>query len=103
MYVHEHLCVHFCVHVFITVLDKGFCSKAPPSCSAQHPFVTDFNERSVRIQIKEQIDRMKRKKTSDEFDYSGSDEEGGSLDPPTIKKQGDGRLGWGGKSPFMTI
>ncbi len=28
----------------------------------QHPFVNDFNERQVRIQIKDQIDRMKRKK-----------------------------------------
>ena len=32
-----------------------------PHCP-QHPFVNDFNERQVRIQIKDQIDRMKRKK-----------------------------------------
>ena len=31
-------------------------------CCLQHPFVNDFNERQVRIQIKDQIDRMKRKK-----------------------------------------
>ena len=54
--------------------------------------MTDFSERQVRIQIKDQIDRMKRKKISDEFEYSGSDEEGGSLDPPTVKKHGDGEL-----------
>lgn len=58
----------------------------PPSL--QHPFITDFNERSVRLQIKDQIDRMKRKKLTDVYDLSGSDEEGGSLDPPTIKKPG---------------
>ena len=61
------------------------------SPSIQHPFITDFNERQVRIQIKDQIDRMKRKKSSDEYEYSGSDEEGGSLDPPTVRKQGDGQ------------
>lgn len=56
----------------------------------------------MRIQIKDQIDRMKRKKISDEYEYSGSDEEGGSLDPPTVRKQGDGQCwvglvsqGWG--------
>ncbi len=53
--------------------------------------MTDFNERQVRIQIKDQIDRMKRKKISDEYEYSGSDEEGGSLDLPTVKKHGDGQ------------
>lgn len=53
--------------------------------------MTDFNERQVRIQIKDQIDRMKRKKIADEYEYSGSDEEGGSLDMPTVKK-GDGGL-----------
>ena len=34
---------------------------------------------------------MKRKKLTDVYDMSGSDEEGGSLDPPTIKKPGGGR------------
>ena len=58
----------------------------------QHPFVTEFTERQVRIQIKDQIDRMKRKKIADEYEYSGSDEEGGSLDPPTVKKHGDGEM-----------
>ena len=62
-------------------------SHAIPS-SIQHPLITDLNDRSVRIQIKDQIDRMKRKKLTDEYEYSGSDEEGGSLDPPTVKKQG---------------
>ena len=42
----------------------------------------------MRIQIKDQIDRMKRKKLTDVYDMSGSDEEGGSLDLPTIKKPG---------------
>ena len=32
---------------------------------------------------------MKRKKLTEEYEYSGSDEEAGSLDPPTIKKQGN--------------
>ena len=50
--------------------------------------ITDLNERSVRIQMKDQIDRMKRKKLTDVYDMSGSDEEGGSLDPPTVRKNG---------------
>ena len=54
--------------------------------------MTEFNERNVRIQIKDQIDRMKRKKLSDDYEFSGSDEEGSSLDPPTIKKQGAGEI-----------
>ena len=49
--------------------------------------MNDFNERAVRIQIKDQIDRMKRRKVEDEFYYSGSDEGEGSLEQPTIKKQ----------------
>ena len=60
-----------------------------PPPALQHPLITDLNERSVRIQIKDQIDRMKRKKLTDVYDMSGSDEEGGSLDPPTIRKQGE--------------
>ena len=57
----------------------------------QHPFTVEFVERQVRIQIKDQIDRMKRRKV-DEYEYSGSDEEsgGGSLDHPTIKKSDEG-------------
>ena len=54
----------------------------------QHPLITELPERNVRIQIKDQIDRMRRKKLTEEYEYSGSDEEPGSLDPPTIKKQG---------------
>ena len=60
----------------------------------QHPFVTEFNDRSVRISIREQIDRMKRKKTSEDYEYSGSDEDP-SLEQPTIKKHG-GAAGQGG-------
>ena len=56
----------------------------------QHPFVTDFSDRQVRIQIKDQIDRMKRKKQLDEYEWSGSEDEGSSLDPPTVKKHGEG-------------
>ena len=58
----------------------------------QHPFSVEFVERQVRVQIKDQIDRMKRRKV-DEYEYSGSDEEGsggGSLDHPTIKKSDEG-------------
>lgn len=54
----------------------------------KHPFSVEFVERQVRVQIKDQIDRMKRRNV-DEYEYSGSDEEGsggGSLDHPTIKK-----------------
>ena len=62
-----------------------------PLGSAQHPFTVEFVERQVRIQIKDQIDRMKRRKV-DEYEYSGSDEGsgGGSLDHPTIKKSDEG-------------
>lgn len=52
--------------------------------------MTEFHERSIRIQIKDQIDRMKFKKQSGDYEYSGSDEEGSSLDPPTIRKQKEG-------------
>ena len=52
--------------------------------------MTDFSDRQVRIQIKDQIDRMKRKKQLDEYEWSGSEDEGGSLDPPTVKKHGEG-------------
>lgn len=78
---------------FISFIDQCLTkdtTKRPTSDELlRHPFITDFNERQVRIQIKDQIDRMKRKKISDEYEYSGSDEEGGSLDPPTVRKQGD--------------
>ena len=60
----------------------------------QHPFVTDFSDRQVRIQIKDQIDRMKRKKQLDEYEWSGSEDEGSSLDPPTVKKHGEGVCVW---------
>ena len=55
---------------------------------SQHPFVTEFNERVVRIQMKDQIDIMKRKKISPSEQYSSGEGEGDSLDPPTIKKPG---------------
>lgn len=57
-------------------------------CFDQHPFVSEFNERLARVQIKDQIDRMKRKKITDEYEWSGSDEGGDSLEQPTIKKGG---------------
>lgn len=58
---------------------------------SQHPFVTEFNERVVRIQMKDQIDIMKRKKISPSEQYSSGEGEGDSLDPPTIKKPGGKR------------
>ncbi len=67
------------------------------SLSLQHPFVTEFNERGVRISLREQIDRMKRKKASDDDEYSGSEEDP-SLEQPTIKKHGAGG-GGGALSP----
>jgi hypothetical protein len=36
---------------------------------------------------------MRRKKLTDVYDMSGSDEEGGSLDPPTIRKPGGEAVG----------
>ena len=64
----------------------------------------------MRIQIKDQIDRMKRKKLTDVYDMSGSDEEGGSLDPPTIRKPGGeflfgqrGKIAKGGFLPYKEI
>ena len=50
--------------------------------------MTEFNERSVRVQIRDQLDRMKREVRY--IDEPLSDEEGGSLDPPTVRKQGEG-------------
>ena len=50
--------------------------------------MTDFNERVVRIQLKDQIDIMKRKKIALTEQYSSGEGEGDSLDPPTIKKPG---------------
>jgi len=64
----------------------------------QHPFVTEFNERSVRISIREQIDRMKRKKASDDYEYSGSEEDP-SLEQPTIRRQGEAAASGGALSP----
>ena len=63
------------------------CVKSGVMCSLQHPFVTEFNERAVRVQMKDQLDRMKREIRY--FDDPLSDEEGGSLDPPTVKKHGE--------------
>ena len=49
--------------------------------------MTEFNERAVRIQVRDQLDRVKREVQI--FDEQLSDEEGGSLEIPTIKKGGD--------------
>lgn len=49
--------------------------------------MTEFNERAVRVQVKDQLDRVKREVRH--FEEPLSDEEGGSLDPPTVKKHGD--------------
>jgi hypothetical protein len=51
-----------------------------------HPFVNDFNERQVRIQIKDQIDRMKSKKAQG-LDYTlGCDSED---EDPTVNPRLD--------------
>ena len=60
------------------------------SCD-QHPLVNDFPERQVRIQMKEQIDRMKRRKILVDDEFVASDE-GDSLEQPTIKKNVDGGI-----------
>ncbi len=65
----------------------------------QHPFVTEFNERGCRVSLREQIDRMKRKKASDDYEYSGSEEDP-SLEQPTIRRHGaGGATGGGALSP----
>lgn len=56
----------------------------------------------MRIQVKDQIDRMRRKKLTDVYDMSGSDEEGGSLDPPTIRKPG-GKAGLEGRKESVKL
>ncbi len=51
------------------------------------------------MSLREQIDRMKRKKASDDYEYSGSEEDP-SLEQPTIKKHGaGGATGGGALSP----
>ncbi|XP_065888960.1 serine/threonine-protein kinase mig-15-like isoform X2 [Dysidea avara] len=71
---------------FIQFTDQCLTKNTPQRPTSdnllRHPFVTEFSERQVRIQIKEQIDRMKRKKASETagYVYSGSEDEG----DPTI-------------------
>ena len=72
----------------VSSLYTSFSSLSHSHKCTQHSFVTDFNERVVRIQLKDQIDIMKRKKIAPTEQYSSGEGEGDSLDPPTIKKPG---------------
>ena len=85
IYTHELICTILSHSPLSISLPPSF---PPRSTLLQHPFVTEFNERLVRIQMKDQIDIMKRKKISPTEQYSSGEGEGDSLDPPTIKKPG---------------
>ncbi|CAL9698447.1 unnamed protein product [Knipowitschia caucasica] len=65
-------------------LVKNYTQRPPTEQLLKHPFIRDQpNERQVRIQLKDHIDRTKKKrgeKDETEYEYSGSEEE--DEDPP---------------------
>ncbi|KAJ0062561.1 hypothetical protein NL108_017099, partial [Boleophthalmus pectinirostris] len=65
-------------------LVKNYTQRPPTDQLLKHPFIRDQpNERQVRIQLKDHIDRTKKKrgeKDETEYEYSGSEEE--DEDPP---------------------
>ncbi|KAK1876658.1 TRAF2 and NCK-interacting protein kinase [Dissostichus eleginoides] len=65
-------------------LVKNYTQRPPTEQLLKHPFIRDQpNERQVRIQLKDHIDRTKKKrgeKDETEYEYSGSEEE--EEDPP---------------------
>ncbi|XP_053714141.1 mitogen-activated protein kinase kinase kinase kinase 4-like isoform X8 [Synchiropus splendidus] len=65
-------------------LVKNYTQRPPTDQLLKHPFIRDQpNERQVRIQLKDHIDRTKKKrgeKDETEYEYSGSEEE--EEDPP---------------------
>ncbi|XP_028279476.1 mitogen-activated protein kinase kinase kinase kinase 4-like isoform X3 [Parambassis ranga] len=65
-------------------LVKNYMQRPPTEQLLKHPFIRDQpNERQVRIQLKDHIDRTKKKrgeKDETEYEYSGSEEE--EEDPP---------------------
>ncbi|CAL8308511.1 unnamed protein product [Merluccius merluccius] len=60
-------------------LVKNYTQRPPTEQLLKHPFIRDQpNERQVRIQLKDHIDRTKKKRgerDETEYEYSGSDEE----------------------------
>ncbi|XP_062259076.1 mitogen-activated protein kinase kinase kinase kinase 4-like isoform X2 [Platichthys flesus] len=60
-------------------LVKNYTQRPPTETLLKHPFIRDQpNERQVRIQLKDHIDRTKKKrgeKDETEYEYSGSEEE----------------------------
>ncbi|XP_049325350.1 mitogen-activated protein kinase kinase kinase kinase 4 isoform X5 [Astyanax mexicanus] len=60
-------------------LVKNYTQRPPTDQLLKHPFIRDQpNERQVRIQLKDQIDRTRKKrgeKDETEYEYSGSEEE----------------------------
>ncbi|KAL0963695.1 hypothetical protein UPYG_G00309680 [Umbra pygmaea] len=60
-------------------LVKNYTQRSPTDQLLKHPFIRDQpNERQVRIQLKDHIDRTKKKrgeKDETEYEYSGSEEE----------------------------
>ncbi|KAM6945628.1 mitogen-activated protein kinase kinase kinase kinase 4-like isoform 1-T1 [Aplochiton taeniatus] len=65
-------------------LVKNYTQRPPTEQLLKHPYIRDQpNERQVRIQLKDHIDRTKKKrgeKDETEYEYSGSEEE--EEDPP---------------------
>ncbi|XP_078787900.1 mitogen-activated protein kinase kinase kinase kinase 4 isoform X13 [Oryzias latipes] len=65
-------------------LVKNYMQRPPTDQLLKHPFIRDQpNERQVRIQLKDHIDRTKKKrgeKDETEYEYSGSEDE--EEDPP---------------------
>ncbi|XP_027861976.1 traf2 and NCK-interacting protein kinase isoform X9 [Xiphophorus couchianus] len=65
-------------------LVKNYTQRPPTEQLLKHPFIRDQpNERQVRIQLKDHIDRTKKKrgeKDETEYEYSGSEDE--EEDPP---------------------
>nr|XP_009862190.1 misshapen-like kinase 1 isoform X1 [Ciona intestinalis] len=63
-------------------LIKNYHQRSNTDSLLRHPFIKDQpNERQVKIQLKDHIDRTKRKKIGDtEYEYSGSEDE--TEDPP---------------------
>ncbi|XP_038133845.1 mitogen-activated protein kinase kinase kinase kinase 4-like isoform X1 [Cyprinodon tularosa] len=65
-------------------LVKNYTQRPPTDQLLKHPFIRDQpNERQVRIQLKDHIDRTKKKrgeKDETEYEYSGSEDE--EEDPP---------------------
>ncbi|XP_041441061.1 misshapen-like kinase 1 L homeolog isoform X2 [Xenopus laevis] len=59
-----------------TCLIKNYMSRPPTEPLLKHPFIRDQpTERQVRIQLKDHIDRSRKKRDETEYEYSGSEDE----------------------------